>query len=91
MVHIMVVLAFILGIATSLVFVPANTVLQEETSDESRGKVYGVLNTLIGVMSIIPVIVVGGLSDLIGVKVVITGMGIVVLIIAVIRIITDRD
>jgi MFS family permease len=91
MVHIMVVLAFILGIATSLVFVPANTVLQEETSDESRGKVYGVLNTLIGIMSIIPVVVVGGLADLIGIKAVITGMGIVVLIIAVIRIITDRD
>jgi MFS family permease len=91
MIHIMVVLAFILGIATSLVFVPANTVLQEETSDELRGKVYGVLNTLIGIMSIIPVVVVGGLADLIGVKVVITGMGIVVLIIAVIRVVTDRD
>jgi MFS family permease len=91
MVHIMVVLAFILGIATSLVFVPANTILQEETSDESRGKIYGVLNTLIGIMSIIPVVVVGGLADLIGVKAVITGMGIVVLIIAVIRIIADRD
>jgi len=80
-----------LGIATSLVFVPANTILQEETSDESRGKIYGVLNTLIGIMSIIPVVVVGGLADLIGVKAVITGMGIVVLIIAVIRVITDRD
>jgi len=91
MVHIMVVLAFILGIATSLVFVPANTILQEETSDESRGKVYGVLNTLIGIMSIIPVVVVGGLADLIGVKTVIIGTGVVVLIIAVIRIITDRD
>jgi MFS family permease len=91
MVHIMVVLAFILGLATSFVFVPANTVLQEETSDESRGKVYGVLNTLIGITSIIPVIVVGGLADLIGVKAVITGTGVAVLIIALIRIITDRN
>ena len=91
MIHIMVVLAFILGVATSLVFVPANTVLQEETSDESRGKVYGVLNTLIGIMSIIPVVVVGGLADIIGVKAVITGTGIAVLLIAVIRIITDRN
>jgi MFS family permease len=90
-VHIMVVLAFILGIATAFVFVPANTVLQEETSDESRGKVYGVLNSLIGVMSIVPVVVVGGLADLIGVKAVITGTGLVVILIAVIRIIADRD
>jgi MFS family permease len=90
-VHIMVVLAFILGVATAFVFVPANTVLQEETSDESRGKVYGVLNSLIGVMSIVPVVVVGGLADLIGVKAVITGTGLVVILIAVIRIIADRD
>jgi MFS family permease len=91
MIHIMVVLAFVLGIATSFVFVPANTVLQEETSDQARGKVYGVLNSLIGIMSIIPVVVVGGLADLIGVKAVITGTGLVVVIIAVIRIIADRD
>jgi len=44
-----------------------------------------------GIMSIIPVVVVGGLADLIGVKAVITGTGIVVLIIAAIRVITDRD
>ena len=63
-VHIMVVLAFILGFATSFVFVPANTILQEETSDETRGKIYGVLNTLIGISSLIPVLIVGGLACL---------------------------
>jgi MFS family permease len=90
-VHIMVVLAFVLGFATSFVFVPANTILQEETSDETRGKIYGVLNTLIGVTSIIPVLIVGGLADLIGVKAVITGIGIAVLVIAFIRaFVTDR-
>ena len=89
--HIMVVLAFILGFATAFVFVPANTVLQEETTDESRGKIYGVLNSLIGIMSVIPVVLVGGLADIIGVKAVITGVGLVVLFIAFIRIfITDR-
>jgi MFS family permease len=91
MLHITVSLAFVLGFATSFVFVPSNAVLQEETSDEWRGKVYGVLNSLIGVASIIPVVVVGGLADLIGVKLVITGMGIVVILIALFRIfITDR-
>lgn len=90
-VHIMVVLAFVLGFATSFVFVPANTILQEETSDESRGKIYGLLNTLIGVTSLIPVLIVGGLADLIGVKEVITGIGVAVLIIAFIRaFVTDR-
>lgn len=90
--HIMFVLAFVLGFATAFIFVPANTILQEETSDESRGKIYGVLNTLIGVTSIIPVVLVGGLADIIGVKSVITWVGIVVIMLAFIRIfITDRN
>lgn len=89
--HIMVVLAFVMGFATAFVFVPANTVLQEETSDEARGKIYGALNTLVGVMSIIPVVLVGGFADIFGVKAVITWMGVIVLVIAFIRtFITDR-
>lgn len=92
MLHITIFLAFLLGFATSFVYVPSNAVLQEETSDEWRGKVYGLLNSLVGVVSILPVIVVGGLADLIGVKLVITGTGIVVVAIALIRIfITDRE
>lgn len=90
--HIMIVLAFIIGFATAFVFIPANTILQEETSDESRGKIYGLLNSLVGVLSFVPVLAVGGLADLIGVKAVITGIGIFVLIIAAVRIfITDKN
>lgn len=90
--HITVTLAFILGFAASFVVVPSNAVLQEETSDEWRGKVYGLLNSLVGVTSIIPVVVVGGLADLIGVRMVIIGTGAVVLILALIRtFITDRN
>jgi MFS family permease len=83
--HIMVVLAFILGFAIAFVFIPANTTLQEETGDESRGKIYGFLNTFVGIMSIIPVVLVGGLADLFGVKIIITGIGVAVLAIAMIR------
>ena len=90
-IHIMVILAFILGFATAFIFIPANTILQEETSDESRGKIYGVLNSLIGIASVVPVILVGGLADILGVKYVITGVGVVVLMLAFIRtFITDR-
>lgn len=90
--HIMIVLAFIIGFATAFVFVPANTILQEETNDESRGKIYGLLNSLVGVISFVPVVAVGGLADIIGVKAVITGIGIIVLAIAAVRIfITDKN
>ena len=84
-------LAFIMGLATAFVFVPANTILQEETSDEIRGKIYGILNSLIGVLSFAPVILVGSLADIVGVKEVITAIGLTVLIIAFVRIfITDK-
>jgi MFS family permease len=83
--QIMVILAFILGIANSFVFVPANTILQEKTSDEIRGKIYGFLNTIIGVLSFLPIILVGGLSDLIGVNVVIVGIGVSLFLLAVVR------
>jgi len=88
--HIMVVLAFALGFAMAFVFIPANTILQEETSDEIRGKIYGVSNSFVGAISILPVLVVGGLADVIGVKSVITGLGITVILIALIRFISDR-
>lgn len=78
--HIMVFLAFILGIANSFVFVPANTILQEKTTDEVRGKIYGFLNSLVGILSLVPIIIVGGLSDLIGVGSVITGIGVSLLV-----------
>ena len=78
--HIVVVLAFLLGLANSLVFIPANTRIQENTSEEIRGKIYGFLNTFIGILSLIPIILVGGLSDLIGVGSVITGIGICLII-----------
>jgi len=81
--HIMVVLAFILGIANSFVFVPANTILQEKTTDEVRGKIYGFLNSVVGALSLLPIIIVGGLSDLIGVGAVITCIGISLLFVGV--------
>nr|MBI5455889.1 MFS transporter [Candidatus Levybacteria bacterium] len=90
--HIMIFLAFILGFAMAFIFVPANTIIQEETSDELRGKVYGILNTFVGIMSLIPVILAGGLADIMGVKTVITILGIFVLAIAFARtFILDRE
>lgn len=88
--HIMIVLAFIMGIANAFIFVPANTILQEETSDEFRGKVYGALSTLVGLFSLLPIILVGSLADLIGIKGVLTGIGIIVLGIAGFRIVFSR-
>jgi MFS family permease len=77
------VFAFALGLANAFIFVPSNTILQEATSEEQRGKIYGVLNSIVGLFSLLPLILVGGLSDLVGVGRVITGIGIGILCIGV--------
>lgn len=85
--HIVILVAFILGISNSLVFVPANTILQEKTNEEFRGKVYGFLNAFVGLLSLLPVIIVGGLADVIGVGSVITGIGFFLLSLGILRVI----
>lgn len=85
-VHIMIFLAVIVGFAFSLVFVPSNTLIQEETTDRQRGKIYGSLNTLVGIVSIVPVLGAGALADLIGVSKVITLIGLSVIAVALLRI-----
>lgn len=84
-IHIVILLAFIVGVANALVFVPSNTILQEQTSDEVRGKVYGVMNTLVGLFSFLPVLIVGSLSDWLGITPVLIGIGVTLLLIALTR------
>ncbi len=85
-IHLMLLMAVLIGFAFSLIFVPSTTILQEETTDNQRGKIYGSLNTLIGAVSIVPILGVGVLSDLIGVDKVISGIGISVICLALLRI-----
>ena len=90
MLHIIVVLAFLLGIANALVFVPANTLIQEKTIDEVRGKIYGLLNAVVGIVSLVPIFIVGSLSDLIGVSWVIGIIGVGLLLFGIGRVIIHR-
>jgi len=73
--HLIVVLAFIVGFGISFVFIPSNATIQIETSEEMRGRMYGLLSSLIGAVSFLPVILAGGLADILGVGVVITTVG----------------
>lgn len=85
--HIMVFLAFIMGFACALIFVPSNTILQEQTSDEIRGKIYGALNAIVSLVSLIPIIITGSLADIFGVKSILIGIGAVITGIGIFRII----
>ncbi len=78
--HIVVVMAAVVGFSISLVFIPSNTTIQIETSERMRGRIYGLLNALIGAVSFLPVILAGGLSDVLGIATVIADFGIIMLV-----------
>jgi MFS family permease len=59
--------AFVFGVAYSFITVPAMTLLQEELPDDIRGRVFGVLNTLVSIFSFVPLIIVGPIADLWGI------------------------
>jgi MFS family permease len=59
-------IAFLAGIAYAVVAIPSQTQLQEDLPVDVRGRVFGVLNMLVSVASLLPIVVVGPISDLIG-------------------------
>jgi MFS family permease len=62
---IVVALAFILGLANALVSVSAQTLLQEHSTDEERGKIFGTLNMMMNLAASLPVLLAGITADLI--------------------------
>ncbi len=80
------IIAFIAGCANALVFVPSQAILQEKTPLGQTSKIYGLLFSLVGVLSIPPIVIAGGLADIVGVGSVLVGMGVVVLMIGFVRI-----
>jgi MFS family permease len=63
---VVVVIAFLTGIAYGMVAIPSQTQLQEDLPEDVRGRVFGVLNMLVSVASFLPIIIVGPISDLVG-------------------------
>jgi len=64
--NVSVLVAFTAGISYAFVAVPAQTALQEELPEDVRGRVFGVLNTLVSLASFLPIIIVGPVADVIG-------------------------
>ncbi|MBI1919110.1 MFS transporter [Candidatus Microgenomates bacterium] len=65
-------LLFLLGLANALVVVVSNATLQTDTASEMLGKVYGVFVALSAAVAFLPIILAGGLADLLGIKTVFT-------------------
>jgi MFS family permease len=62
---VVVVIAYLAGIAYGIVAISSQTQLSESLPEEVRGRVFGVLNMLVSVASFLPIIVVGPISDLV--------------------------
>ncbi len=72
-------LLFLLGIFNSFISVPANTILQADSQANLRGRVYGVLTSMTGGVSFLPVVFSGILADVVGVDKTLLIIGLTVL------------
>ena len=78
---ILVVGSFLLGVAMVSILIPSQTVLQENTPEQDRGKVFSVLGMVMAAVSLIPVFLVGIMADLFGTAPIFTGLGIIIMMI----------
>jgi len=67
----------VFGIAYAFITVPSMTRLQSELHDDIRGRIFGVLNTLVSVFSFLPLLLVGPVADIYGVAPVFFGAAVV--------------
>ncbi len=71
-------LALIAGFGFVSIMVPAQTLLQERAPVELRGRVFAVQLMLSNLASIVPLLLLGGLADLIGVDVTLLLIGVLI-------------
>lgn len=72
--------SFLLGIAMVSILVPSQTVLQENTPDKDRGKVFATLGVAMAGLSLIPVLLSGILADIFGAAPIFAGMGVIIIL-----------
>ena len=73
--------SFLLGVAMVSIVIPSQTILQENTPEQDRGKVFSVLGTMMAGMSLLPVLLAGILADLFGPTSIFIGMGGIIVLI----------
>lgn len=80
------VLAFMAGFANALIFVPSQALIQGTVPSDFRSKIYGLLFALIGIFSLVPILIAGGIADIFGVGAVLAVIGVIILLIAFARV-----
>lgn len=72
-------LLFLLGFFNSFISIPANTILQQDSGVEMRGRIYGILTAATSGVSVLPVFFSGVLADAVGVGRTLSLIGLIVL------------
>jgi hypothetical protein len=74
------ILSFVAGLGIAAVQIPAQTVVQESSHDDIRGRVLTVQFTLINLVAIPPLLMIGNLADWFGIPAVSLGIGLAIVV-----------
>ena len=78
LVPVVLVLSGVFGCALGALLIPAFTVLQERTDEETRGRIFGGIFAVINAAVAVPLLVAGILADAVGVASVVAGLGLII-------------
>ena len=78
-VPIVLVLSGVFGCALGALLIPAFTILQERTDEETRGRIFGGIFAVINAAVAIPLLAAGIVADAVGVASVVAGLGVIIL------------
>jgi predicted MFS family arabinose efflux permease len=72
-----------LGIGAALIGVPMQTLIQQQTPPSMHGKVFGFQNHAVNIALALPLAITGPLTDALGLRIVLLGMSVVIVVIGV--------
>jgi MFS family permease len=75
-----VILAFILGLFNTYIFAPSHSLLQANTEERIRGRIYASLFLLLQLAATLPTVVVGFLADFTPIPVLLSALGLLVIV-----------
>ncbi|KAM3099564.1 MFS transporter [Phormidesmis sp. 146-35] len=76
-------LSGLFGLGASLVAVPMQTLIQQQTPESMRGKVFGFQNNVVNIALSVPLAITGPLTDLLKLEKVLWGMSLIIVVVSV--------
>lgn len=76
-------LSGLLGLGGSLIGVPMQTLIQQQTPNAMHGKVFGFQNNAVNIANVVPLALTGFLIDAVGLRIVLMGMSCLVVLVGV--------